>query len=428
MSVKYNYEEKFNKSCGLLPVDRLSSDDFKHLRDCAFHYHLSFQELKTVVEISIDLKMWQSDNLVDILKIHKEPQNPKQLKKKALADLIVHFEELRAKKKNYSAFNSKRDQPPSKIKDIIFKPSDKSSSTIILGKCPVASEKTLCCNLQTLDVVNNCGFECSYCSIQSFFPNNTIIYEDQLVEKLNRLKIDPKKIYHIGTGQSSDSLMWGNKSGILDQLMNFARNNPNVILEFKTKSKNISYFLNNLIPKNIICTWSLNPDVIIENEEHHTATLDERIKAARSLANKGILVGFHLHPIIYYEGYEKDYELMARKLTLSFLANEIAMISMGTLTFTKPVLKEIRKKSIYSKILQMKLEEASGKFSYPENIKIKMFKNVYDSFLPWHKEVFFYLCMEQKSYWPKIFGHEYVDNLDFETKMKTHYMGKIDSM
>jgi len=428
MSVKYNYEEKFKKSCSTLPINQLSSDDFKHLRECSFHYLLSFQELKKVVEIGIDLRMWQSSPLKDIFEISNHGENPKQYKKKVLADLFTYYEKLKKEKKNYSDFNAKKDLPPTKIKDIIFKPSEKSSSTTILGKCPVASEKTLCCNLETLDVVNNCGFECSYCSIQSFFPNNTIIYEDQLIKKLQRLEIDPKKIYHIGTGQSSDSLMWGNKSGILDQLMNFARANPNVILEFKTKSKNINYFLNNPIPKNIICTWSLNPDVIIENEEHHTASLDERIKAARVLSDRGILVGFHLHPIIYYEGYERDYRVMATKLINTFSSNEIAMISMGTLTFTKPVLKEIRKKSIYTKILQMKLEESSGKFSYPEEVKLEMFKCVYQSFSPWHNSVFFYLCMEQKSYWPKVFGHEYLDNLDFEIKMKTHYMGKIESM
>ncbi len=36
--------------------------------------------------------------------------------------------------------------------------------------------------------------------------------------------------------------MWGNKEGILDALFDFAKSNPNVILEFKTKSNNIKYF------------------------------------------------------------------------------------------------------------------------------------------------------------------------------------------
>ena len=123
------------------------------------------------------------------------------------------------------------------LKSVPITPKEK-----ILGKCPVASEKTLCCNLITLDAVENCGFECSYCSIQSFYPYNEILYKESLIDKLNALSINKNEIYHIGTGQSSDSLFIGNQGAVLDQLMAFARSNPNVILEFKTKSKNIHFF------------------------------------------------------------------------------------------------------------------------------------------------------------------------------------------
>ena len=79
--------------------------------------------------------------------------------------------------------------------------------------------------------------------------------------KLKKIELDPRRFYHFGTGQSSDSLVWGNKNGILDDLCTFARANPNVLLEFKTKSANIAYFLDHEIPENIVCSWSLNTDV-----------------------------------------------------------------------------------------------------------------------------------------------------------------------
>ena len=127
-----------------------------------------------------------------------------------------------------------------------------------LGKCPVASAKTRCCNLLTLDAVESCGFDCSYCSIQSFYNENKIGFDKGFANKLKNLKLNPNKYYHIGTGQSSDSLMWGNRHGILDALFEFARENPNVLLEFKTKSDNISYLIENEVPRNILCTWSFS--------------------------------------------------------------------------------------------------------------------------------------------------------------------------
>ena len=64
--------------------------------------------------------------------------------------------------------------------------------------------------------------------------------EKNLKDKLAALELDPNKNYHIGSGQSSDSLALGNKNGILDAQFEFASNNPNIILEFKTKSKNVT--------------------------------------------------------------------------------------------------------------------------------------------------------------------------------------------
>ena len=122
------------------------------------------------------------------------------------------------------------------------------------GMCPVASPKTRCCNLMTLDVVESCGFDCSYCSIQSFYNENSVTFNKNLQNNLQKLQqqLDPDEIYHIGTGQSSDSLMWGDKENNLTHLNAFAKANPNIILELKTKSDNIAFFLQNDIAKNII--------------------------------------------------------------------------------------------------------------------------------------------------------------------------------
>ena len=77
-------------------------------------------------------------------------------------------------------------------KVIIFK--SKKSDDEVLGVCPVFSEKTRCCNLLTLDAVMNCGFGCSYCSIQSFYHGDEIVFHEDFGEKLAKIKLDPDKI------------------------------------------------------------------------------------------------------------------------------------------------------------------------------------------------------------------------------------------
>ena len=213
---------------------------------------------------------------------------------------------------------------------------------------------------------------------------------------------------------------------MLDALFEFAKQNPNVILEFKTKSNNIKYLLENKVPKNIICTWSLNTQTIIDNEEHLTASLDERINAARALANKGILVGFHFHPIVVYKNYLNEYKEIYNRLLDEFNSNEVILISMGTLTFIKPVIKKLHKRQMKTKILQMPFEDINGKKSYPLEVKKEMFRHCYNSFKPWHKDVYFYMCMEDHSLWKEVFGYEYCSNNQFEDFMLNSYMDKIN--
>jgi spore photoproduct lyase len=291
--------------------------------------------------------------------------------------------------------------------------------------CPVASDKTVCCNLHTIDAVENCVFGCSYCTIQTFYGKDILIQED-IKEKLDEIEIDQDRFYHYGTGQSSDSLAWGNRNGILDGLCNFAADHSNILVEFKTKSKNIQYFLENETPPNIVCSWSLNTKVIIENEEHFTATLDERLASARSLADKGIKVAFHFHPLVWYAGWQDEYSQIAIRLQQEFKPQEVLFVSLGSITLIKPVVQKIRDLGNPTKTLQMELiKDPHGKLTYPDQKKISMFRFMYDSFQDWQNEVFFYLCMEKASIWKESFGYDYSSNKEFEQEFGNQTMNKI---
>lgn len=388
-------------------------------------HRFTFQQFKIISDIYTDFLSWQENDLSEIFQSNEIYD--KDLRKNR--DIIFRkiqelWEDKKSAQKNYTEFSVDLSNNKNRYKiDAI------SLDDTIMGKCPVASEKTRCCNLLTLDAVRRCGFDCSYCSIQSFYNNGVVEFRSDLAEKLKNLKLDPNEIYHIGTGQSSDSLMWGNHEGLLDSLVEFAKNNPNVILELKSKSANIKYFKKHKAPKNIIFTWSLNPEIIIKNEEHYSDSLDKRLEAAEYISKQGNLVGFHFHPIIYYKDWEKEYKEIVDKILTKFSPEQVCMISLGTLTFTKPVIKKIRDRMFSTKILQMELEEIAGKFSYPMHIKEELFSKVYNFFPKnWHENVYFYMCMEDISLWKKVFNREYSSNDDFEKDMKEKYMAKIPSI
>ena len=391
------------------------------IMDIAASYHFTFQEFRQVTEAANDLNMWGEIPLDQWWRQNIFIEEKREKKNEALFLLNEHLQNLKSSAKEYSEEGLQKPKKREKGK-IVLKETDKN----VFGMCPVASPKTVCCNLKTIDAVENCIFGCSYCTIQTFYKNETV-FDANLPEKLQNIDLDPGRRYHIGTGQSSDSLAWGNKHGNLDVLINFARNNPNVMLEFKTKSDNISYFLENEIPANIVCSWSLNPQIIIDNEEHFTASLENRIYAARKVADKGIKVSFHFHPIVYYKDWKSSYIEIADKIQSMFTAAEVLFISFGSVTFIKPVLKKIRKLGLPTKITQMELvTDPHGKMTYPDEIKIEKFSTMYRAFKEWHDKVFFYLCMEKASLWERSLDFVYPDNDSFEKDMLNHCFNKIN--
>ena len=415
-----NYAQKFEEVIEKSHFKNLPKATQEFIRQKAFLYEFSFQELKQLIDFAIDFKLWHEEDISLVFK--EEYAN----KKEAFNHIRQVWHNLKEKPNSYEKFSKALYQDD--VRKFSFKSYE--SSKTALGMCPVASPNTRCCNLLTLDAVQSCGFDCSYCSIQSFYNKDnegkeTIGFDKNFKENLKNLQLNPNETYHIGTGQSSDSLMWGNKEGILEALFEFAASHPNVILEFKTKSDNITYLLENDVPKNIICTWSLNTPTICENEEHLAASLEKRLEAAKKVSQKGVLVGFHFHPIVQYENYLAEYEEVYKMLLENFDPKKVALVSFGTLTFIKPVIQKIRTRNFKSKILQMPFSNANNKYSYSLETKKEMFKHAYESFKPWHKEVFFYLCMEDESLWKEVFGYEYSSNNQMEEFMKNAYREKI---
>ena len=399
----------------------LSKNEQTYLQSLHEKYSFSFQEQRQIIETASDLQQWKMGPIENWFDEEKASNQQGKKKTKALvASLLIKVNEERRRPTDYADFFPS-ERLPDKYQSVIV------HTEKIMGRCPcpVEGEKTRCCNLKTLDAVEQCAFGCSYCSIQSFYNRSEIQVVGNLQERLEKLELDDDT-WHIGTGQSSDSLLWGNDFGTLDALSILARRYPETIIELKTKSHRTDWLEMDL-PSNIVATWSLNAPTIVEKEEHLTATLEQRLSAARKAADKGIPVGFHLHPMVWFKGWEEEYRQVIEKVTATFEAEELVMFSLGTLTFTKAVLRTLRSQGRESRILDMELTGAAGKYSYPLATKQEMFSHAYSCFPESWKQQgpFFYLCMEDPSLWEPTFGYSYPNDSSFEEAMKKAYQKRV---
>ena len=379
--------------------------------------HFTRSEKLEIVKEEADLLEWKEESFALSHPFTSKGKDGRD-GERYISELRRHMKSLRESETDYSNFfPQKRSQ--GKTKKLM------SDQKLVLSRCPcpVDGEKTRCCKLRTLDAVMQCAFGCSYCSIQAFYNENEIRIVSNLREKLERMEIGDD-VWHIGTGQASDSLLLGDDYGTLSALATFAEKHPNIVLEMKSKAGRDVF--NRPWPRNMVFTWSLNAPTIIEKEEHFTASLSERLRMAQKARDNGNLVGFHIHPMFYFKGWEKEYGEVVEAIVSNFRPEEICMIGIGTLTFTKAVIKRLREMGQESKVLQMELTEAAGKYSYPLDKKEKMFRHIYASFPEeYRKGVFFYLCMEDPTLWKPVLEREYSSDKEFEMDMKKNYLRKI---
>ena len=379
--------------------------------------HFTRSEKLEIVKEEADLLEWKEESFALSHPFTSKGKDGRD-GERYISELRRHMKRLRESETDYSNFfPQKRSQ--GKTKKLM------SDQKLVLSRCPcpVDGEKTRCCKLRTLDAVMQCAFGCSYCSIQAFYNENEIRIVSNLREKLEAMEIGDD-VWHIGTGQASDSLLLGDDYGTLSALATFAEKHPNIVLEMKSKAGRDVF--NRPWPRNMVFTWSLNAPTIIEKEEHFTASLSERLRMAQKARDNGNLVGFHIHPMFYFKGWGKEYGEVVEAIVSNFRPEEICMIGIGTLTFTKAVIKRLREMGQESKVLQMELTEAAGKYSYPLDKKEKMFRHIYASFPEeYRKGVFFYLCMEDPSLWKPVLEREYSSDKEFEMDMKKNYLRKI---
>jgi len=404
------YRNKFDSIRGEVGVDLLNDNHRQFVERAALEHRFTFQELRRVSEIAKDFELWGETGLEawwDEQRALSKLTGP-ALKRDLLTGLENHVEGLT---KSLTRYDTDAVKPAARESKPVI--TEKTNKTI-WGMCPVASEETVCCNLRTIDAVENCVFGCSYCTVQTFYTDK-IVFDEDFAAKLQAIPIEPERFYHFGTGQASDSLAWGNKHDVLDALCDWAAAHPNVLLELKTKSNNVRYFEDHDVPSNVVCSWSLNTPVVIDHEEHFTAGLDDRIAAARAVADRGFGVAFHFHPMVHYEGWGRDYTDVVKTLQSVFTADEVRFVSFGSVTLIKPVIRKIRRLGNPTKINQVAfVPDPLGKLTYEDDIKVEMFTTMYEAFEPWRRDVFLYLCMEKRSIWERSFGYVYESNNDFE--------------
>jgi len=208
-----------------------------------------------------------------------------------------------------------------------------------------------------------------------------------------------------GTGELGDSLVIDEAVGFAREAVPFFARIPCGILELKTKAAAVSHLLSLDHGGKTVVSWSLNPPDIVQKEELRTATLMDRLGAARQCQDAGYLLGFHFDPLVYYADWERDYRETVGLLFNVVDPTRVIWISLGGLRYPPALKKRALERFPHTPIFTGEFVTGEdGKCRYLKGTRIDMYRKM----LTWLREydpgLFVYLCMERDDVWREAFG------------------------
>jgi spore photoproduct lyase len=179
-----------------------------------------------------------------------------------------------------------------------------------LRSCP-GTRHYHCCGYRIVHIGENCPLSCSYCILQAYFQDRVLKVwanqEDLFAELESAFRERPDRRWRLGTGEFTDSLTLEPLTGYSRDLVGFLGEYPQACLELKSKVVDLSWMDRVARPDRVLPAWSMNAPEIQADQEGGSASLEERLRAARTCAQAGFRVCLHFDPVIPFPGWEQGY-------------------------------------------------------------------------------------------------------------------------
>jgi len=218
----------------------------------------------------------------------------------------------------------------------------------------------------------NCVYDCHYCFLQGMYPSANIVVFVNIEDFFDAVNQKLKEINNLflSISYDTDILAFENIFGFSNKWCEFAKDKDNLKIEIRTKSINIK---NLNLNKNIILSFSLSPEIVIQKYELKTPSLDKRILAINEIIKQEYTPSIAIDPIIKIENYQQVYKEFIEYLFSKIDYKKLDSIIIGSFRMNSTQFKNIKKSGLVSDILYDEYDVKNGIVSYKEDNEIVEF-------------------------------------------------------
>lgn len=275
-----------------------------------------------------------------------------------------------------------------------------------LRPCP-GTKRYRCCAYRIVHTGEGCPMACSYCVLKAYLGDGALrvfANQERLFDSLGRVfGADPARRFRVGTGQFTDSLALEAVTGYARDLVAFLAAHENVCLELKSKVVDLSWMDAVTRVDRILPAWSVNSPLVCQGEEAGTATLEERLQAARTCARAGFRVCLHFDPIVYYPGWEQGYARTVEMIADHVRPESVAYVSLGSFRLMPGLSAQVADNPLYQHAQYV--QGLDGKRRLLRPLRSAQLRFVARALSRAGFSSGLYLCMESDTVWREAFGH-----------------------
>lgn len=270
--------------------------------------------------------------------------------------------------------------------------------------CPGTCGGYLCCGYQIITPLTGCAMYCRYCILQTYFDHeHRVLFSnfDDLEHEVRTKMATWQGVVRFGTGEFADSLHAEAQTGVAVKIAALLDPYENALVEFKTKSTAIDALTAIKRPHKVVIGFSMNTPRMIALMEEQTASLEERLRAARQCVAMGFTVAFHFDPMIEYAGWEAEYREVVDAIyhTISD-PSKIAWNSYGGFRSTPALKAHLRETQAHLPLFSGEMiTAADGKLRYFRPIRVAFYRAMFNAFRSHDPAATVYLCMESPEVW-----------------------------
>jgi spore photoproduct lyase len=178
-------------------------------------------------------------------------------------------------------------------------------------------------------------------------------------------------------------------------------------LELKTKTTNVAALLDlrGVHQGKTVVSFSVNAPSICVSDEAYTASLEDRLKAAGSLAEAGYRIGFHFDPLVHFLGWEDEYRETVRQIFNHVRPADIAWISLSTLRYRREMQQIMEQRFPASRLpFGEQFLAVDNKLRYIQPLRFRLTSFLWNEIKSFGRELPVYMCMESAAAWRHIAG------------------------